>query len=57
MNCKGVRPVHVSLGAYGRMPHGLAVSKAVHHTPSDPVREGAEVKALRGVDVQGATGA
>lgn len=31
------RPVHVSLGAYGRMPHGLAVSKAVHHTPSDPV--------------------
>lgn len=37
MNCKGDRPIHVSLGAYGRMPHGLAVSKAVHHTPSDPV--------------------
>ena len=31
------RPVHISLGAYGRMPHGLAISKALLHTPSDPV--------------------
>ena len=37
MNCEPGRPVHVSLGAYGRMPHGLAVSKAVLHTPRDPV--------------------
>lgn len=31
------RPVHISLGAYGRMPHGLAIAKALHEMPKDPM--------------------
>lgn len=30
------RPVHIALGAYGAVPHGLAIAKALHHS-ADPV--------------------
>ena len=31
------RPIHISLGAYGRLPHGLAIAKALHQPCADPV--------------------
>lgn len=31
------RPVNISLGAYGSVPHGLAIAKALHHPSTDPV--------------------
>ena len=32
-----VRPVHLSLGAYGRCPHHLAIAQALNQSPSDPL--------------------
>jgi len=31
------RPVHVSLGAYGRLPHRWAIAEMLSHPPADPV--------------------
>ena len=31
------RPVHLSLGAYGRCPHHVAIAHALTQSPSDPL--------------------
>jgi hypothetical protein len=31
------RPVHLSLGAYGRCPHHVAITQALTQSPSDPL--------------------
>jgi hypothetical protein len=31
------RPVHLSLGAYGSIPHQVAIDRALTHPPSDPL--------------------
>lgn len=37
MPIRSSQPVHLSIGAYGRLPHQVAIAHALHYPPSDPV--------------------